>query len=79
MNTTEILISSAEEIMEEEGVPRSVVQSMKQLIDNLNSEGDIKIKKDKGIYMLEDVVNNDNIDPYIRTQLLDIVAHLEQL
>lgn len=79
MNSTELLIASAQEIIDEEGVPRSVVASMKQLIDNLNSDGDIKIRKDKGIYMLEDVVNNDNIDPYIRTQLLDIVAHLEQL
>jgi len=66
------------EAMLDEEMPKSVGEGLKKLVQLLK-EGDDSITKDKCIVILEELVDNNNLNAYIRSQLLDLVAATEQL
>ena len=80
MNDPAFIIASAEAILEEDdGVPKSVKECLNEVISVLKAEGDVSLKKDKCMSCLDPVANNDHISSYMRTQLWDVVALIEQL
>ena len=65
-------------VMLEEELPKSVQEGLRKLVKLLKEEEDNSITKDKCIVLLEELVDNSNLNPYVRSQLLDLVAATEQ-
>ena len=61
-------------------VPKNIKDSVKNVIDVLNEKKkDVSLKVNKALHILEEVSNDMNMEPYTRTQLLNIVSMLERL
>lgn len=72
----EDVIQSLEEV-QEEGVPKNIKQNIDSLILCLNQEEDSAAKVHKALSLLDDITNDANIAPHIRTQLWNISSALE--
>ena len=67
-----------EALLEEENLPKSVVQCMENIQHVLTSE-DQTLVKDKCLSLLEPLVENSGLESFLRTQILDLVALFEQM
>tara|TARA_Y100000310_G_scaffold341328_1_gene440131 strand:+ start:1917 stop:2147 length:231 start_codon:yes stop_codon:yes gene_type:complete len=72
------IINLAEALLEDE-LPKSAKEGLNSTIGLLKGEKDNNLCKAKCTELLEGVVHNENIDSFIRTQLWDVVAAIEQL
>ncbi len=80
MSDVAFIIASIEAILEEEdSVSKAVKSCLEGVIAVLKSDGDVSLKKDKCMVELDTLANNDYLDSYMRTQIWDIVALVEQL
>jgi len=78
METSELIISSAEVIIEE-GPPKNVTEGLQNVVEVLKNGDEASLKKDKCVCALEPLADNNGLNSYVRTQLLDILALIEQL
>jgi uncharacterized protein (UPF0147 family) len=75
MNFNDV-IELLEEI-KEEGVPKNIAQQIDAIILYLNQEEDSASKVHKVLSLLDDIANDANIAPHVRTQLWNISSILE--
>ncbi|MFA6888565.1 MAG: UPF0147 family protein [Candidatus Woesearchaeota archaeon] len=74
------VISSLQEIANENAVPRNVKEKLTQIITTLkNEKEDFLMRKDKALSELDEVVEDTNLQPYTRTQIWNIVSALEMI
>jgi uncharacterized protein (UPF0147 family) len=66
-------------LLEEGSTSKNLSESLQKIMSTLQSCDDICLSKNKCMCEMEQLVDNENLDPYLRTQLLDIVALMEQL
>ena len=60
-------------------VPKNIRDCVKSVIDALKEKKEISLKVNKALHILEEVSSDMNMEPYTRTQLLNIVSLLEKL
>ena len=77
MKKNKMIIDMSKAMLEEE-LPKSVEEGLRKLVQLLKEKEDNSITKDKCIVLLEELVDNNNLNPYVRSQLLDLVAATEQ-
>lgn len=61
-------------------VPKNVRESVKKVISVLKGGGkEMSLKVNKALHILEEVSSDMNMEPYTRTQLMNVVSLLEKL
>ena len=74
------IINVLEEQKNETSVPKNVRKKLDEIIEILKDENmDILLKKDKAIHLLDEVSEDPNIQPFVRTQIWSLVSMLESL
>lgn len=59
-------------------VPRNVKQKLNTIILVLRESTDLSIRIDRALQELEEVTDDSNLQPHIRTQLWNVVSMLEK-
>ena len=71
------------EILEDLGndgtVPRNVKDKIKNTIEALKQETDLKISVNKALYNLDEIADDPNLQSYTRSQIWNIVSLLEKI
>ena len=67
------------EITEDSTIPKNVKRKMSEVMKILEQDGDIPIRVNKSLYELDDVVNDNNMPSFARTQIWNVVSLLEKL
>lgn len=74
------IIDTIQEIAEEATLPRNVKIKLFNIINVLkNSEEELSLRKDKALSELDEVAEDTNLQPYMRTQIWNVVSALEIL
>jgi uncharacterized protein (UPF0147 family) len=73
-------ITTLNELREESTTPKNIKEKIQNIIAILQStEDEVSIKKSKAIEILEQISNENNIQPFLRTQIWNVVSILETL
>lgn len=59
-------------------IPRNVKQKITIIISILKEPAEISIKIDKALQELDEVTDDNNLQPHVRTQIWNIVSMLEK-
>ena len=67
-------------VIEENTLPKNVSATLNKILNILNADEDVNVKKNKCCNELEELESNgNNIEAGIRVQILDIASSIEQL
>jgi uncharacterized protein (UPF0147 family) len=72
------IISVLEELCDDSTVPKNIKSKFSEIIKSLNSQGDMVIKINKALHDLDEIADDTNIQPFIRTQIWNLVSMLEK-
>lgn len=65
---------------EDTTVPKNVKEGVKEVKEILTEKKkDMSLKVNKALHILEEITSDMNMEPYTRTQLLNVVSSLEGL
>ena len=76
MNLTQIYQALAI-LMDDAGVPKNVKLRLSGMMSELDSSSNVPIVVNKMLYELEELSNDINLQPFVRTQLWNIASMLE--
>ncbi len=65
------------ELEDDASIPKNIRAQLKSIIDILKGAEDISIKLSKTFQLLEEITEDPNIDPYTRTQIMNVSGILE--
>ncbi len=71
------LMESLEIIEEDITVPKTVRLKIKVAMATLNEEGDMKIKANRALQVLDEISDDPNIPSYVLPQIWNLVSLLE--
>jgi uncharacterized protein (UPF0147 family) len=73
-------IITLNELREESTTPKNIKEKLQNIIAILQStEDEVSIKKSKALEILDQISNENNIQPFLRTQIWNVVSILETL
>ena len=75
----EEIIEALTALKEDEGVPKNVRIKIDAIIHSLNDESELSMKVSKSLHNLDEISEDLNIPPFIRTQIWNISSMLEKL
>jgi uncharacterized protein (UPF0147 family) len=67
------------ELMNDNTVPRNVKTKIESIIKSFQEKSDMSLKINKAISILEEISDDNNIQPYTRAQVWNAVSMLEGL
>jgi uncharacterized protein (UPF0147 family) len=67
------------QLKEDEAVPKNIKAKIDEIIHNLNEDSDISTKVGKSLHTLDEISEDLNIQPFIRTQIWNVSSMLEKL
>ncbi len=67
------------ELLNDNTVPRNIKAKIETIIHSLGENTDKSLRLNKALSILEEISDDNNIQPYTRTQLWNIVSMLESL
>ncbi|TKJ17075.1 hypothetical protein CEE44_00890 [Candidatus Woesearchaeota archaeon B3_Woes] len=67
------------EINNDDDTPKNIREKMSGILDILKEDVDDSIKKNKALNELDEIVSDNNMQQYTRTQIWNIVSLLEKL
>ena len=73
------IIEQLSDLLEDNTVPRNVKSKVQTIINYLNENADLSLKVNKGLNILDEISDDNNIQPYTRTQIWNFVSMLEAL
>lgn len=73
------IIGVLEDLENDSSVPRNVKDKIKNTIEALKEEKDLKISVNKALHELDEIADDPNLQPYTRTQIWNIVSLLEKI
>ncbi len=65
--------------LEEDSVPRNVKERIVVTVISLEEDKEVSIRVNKALHELEEIADDPNLQPYIRTQIWNIVSVLEKI
>ena len=71
------IITNLRTLREEEGVNKNIKSKIDTIIAHL--QGDPVLGKDKALSEIEDLIDQNNIEAHIRTEIYSIISMLESL
>ena len=73
------IIECIEELYEEGSVPKNIKIKLQEIIDSFKGQGEASIKVNKALSDLDEIADDTNLQPFVRTQIWNIVSMLERL
>lgn len=74
------IIELLRQIAEDRTVPKNIRENAQKALDSLNDESnEVSVRVDKAVQLLDESSDDPNIPVYTRTQVWNIVSHLESL
>lgn len=67
------------ELCEENSVPKNVKAKFQEIVSYLNESNETSIKVNKALHSLDEIGDDTNLQPYIRTQIWNLVSMLEKV
>jgi len=64
---------------EDTGLPRNTREKLSSIVQLLNTQEDVSLRVSKALSVLDDLQEDNNIQPFIRTQLYNVASLLECL
>jgi len=77
METMKQVIFALQEIEKDSTTPRNVKAKVSCTLKTLSDASETSIKVSKALHELEELADDTNMQPYIRTQIFNIVSLLE--
>lgn len=71
------IVDFLNELLEDNTVPKNLKAKIEMIRSILESKDDISIKVDRAVLELEEIQNDSNLQPYLRTQIWNVVSMLE--
>jgi len=65
-------------MQEDPTIPRNVKERLREIFEILEKDGDISLKVDKSIQLLDEINDDSNLQSYTRTQVWNLVSVLEK-
>jgi hypothetical protein len=75
----EEIIQALTNLKEDEGVPKNVRSKIDTIISDLQDESDLSLKVSKSLHNLDEISEDLNLPPFIRTQIWNVSSMLEKL
>lgn len=76
---TENVITSMTELLNDNTIPKNVKQKLEIIIKSLQEKGDLSLKVNKALSILEEISEDVNLQSYTRTQIWNLISILETL
>jgi uncharacterized protein (UPF0147 family) len=76
---TEDIIQALTNLKEDEGVPKNVRNKIDAIISDLKDDSDLSMKVGKSLHNLDEISEDLNLPPFIRTQIWNISSMFEKL
>ena len=73
------IIETMSELLEDNTVPRNVKNKIEKIIEYLKEDTEISLRLNKALNLLDEISDDNNIQPYTRTQIWNIASVLESL
>lgn len=73
------VIEVLKELCDETSVPRNIKVKFQDIASSLEKSGEISIKVNRALQELDEIGDDTNLQPYIRTQIWNIVSMLERI
>jgi uncharacterized protein (UPF0147 family) len=73
------VVDAMSELLSDNTVPRNIKTKIDGIIKSFNDTTDGTLKINKALSVLEEVSEDNNLQPYTRTQLWNLVSMLEAL
>ena len=67
------------EISGDSTTPRNVKERLTLVVNMLNQDEDVSIKVNKALHELDEIVNENSMQQYTRTQIWNVVSLLEKV
>ncbi len=77
--TTQPAIEALEELRTDNTVPKNIKQKIAGIIESLKDGKELSMKINRALNELDEISDNNNIQPYTRTQIWNVVSLLESL
>ena len=72
-------IELLEELCDDNTVPRNIKAKFQGMVSELKDGSEISIKVNKALHDLDEIADDTNLQPYVRTQIWNIVSMLEKV
>ena len=76
---TENVVTLLNELKDDRTVPKNARALVEDAIKILDDDTKMEIKVSKVLHQLEEIADDVNLQPYTRTQILDIISSLEKI
>jgi len=73
------IIQALTNLKEDDGVPKNVRSKIDIIISDLKDESDLSMKVGKSLHNLDEISEDLNLPPFIRTQIWNVSSMLEKL
>jgi uncharacterized protein (UPF0147 family) len=73
------VLEALEELKGDSTVPKNIKSKIEQIIESLNDKQDLSIRVNRALNELDEISDNNNIQPYTRTQIWNVVSLLESV
>ncbi len=78
MDNVDGIIEALTELLDDSTIPKNVKAKMQNAINHLKANGDRSMSFSKAMHELEELAEDVNIEPFTRSQILNIVSLLEK-
>lgn len=73
------VVSALEELKNDNTVPKNIKVKIEAIMVSLKENKEVSIRINKALDELDEISDNNNIQPYTRTQIWNIVSLLESV
>ena len=73
-----LIIRNLSDIIADPSVPRNVKSQIQCIIHDLNNDSDPSVKCNKALNDLDGIAGDNNLQPYIRTEVWNVISLLEK-
>jgi len=74
------VIEIIHQVKDDKSVPKNIISKLNEILDIINEDQpDLYIKIDKILQQLEEISEDSNLQPFIRTRLWNMTSLLESL
>jgi len=71
--------SALNTLKDDEGLPRNIREKIDKIINSLDEDCELSLKVGKSLHTLDEISEDMNIQPFIRTQVWNVTSMLEKL
>jgi len=78
-DSLEEIIAVIQELCEDTTLPKNIKIKFQEITNSLKQKGEKSIKVNKALSDLDEIADDSNLQPFVRTQIWNIVSMLEKV